>query len=160
MAPQSTRFGDDVKRSLSPERVSQKGPDVGPTFSRGPLSARRRDHNACPSVAVAKEGKCQARDSACMRRYGDVRHRCSDGGAVPSFRRSGREPVSRQDNAPAGAGAFVCLGVTRLRGETTAQVRRLPGSAVCFPAGSAARRSGAATGRRACGIPHGRGRAR
>jgi hypothetical protein len=43
--------------------------------------------------------------------------------------------------------------------KTTARVRRQPASAVCFPAGSAARRSGAATSRRACGMPHGRGRA-
>jgi hypothetical protein len=44
--------------------------------------------------------------------------------------------------------------------KTTAPVRRPPGSAACFPAGSAARWSGAATDRRACAIPRGRGRAR
>src|SRR5207245_8717397 len=38
--------------------------------------------------------------------------------------------------------------------------RRPPASAACFPAGSAAPRSVAATGRRPCGLPHGRGRAR
>ena len=43
---------------------------------------------------------------------------------------------------------------------TTARVRRPSRSAACFPAGSAAPRSAAATPRRAYGIPHGCGRAR
>jgi hypothetical protein len=43
---------------------------------------------------------------------------------------------------------------------TTARVRRPSRSAACFPAGSVAPRSAAATPRRAYGIPHGCGRAR
>src|SRR5437588_11748482 len=43
---------------------------------------------------------------------------------------------------------------------TTARVRRPSRSAACFPAGSAAPRSAAATPRRAYGIPHGCGRVR
>jgi hypothetical protein len=43
---------------------------------------------------------------------------------------------------------------------TTAPVRRPPGSAACFPAGSAALQPVAATHRRGGGIPHGPGRAR
>jgi hypothetical protein len=50
-----------------------------------------------------------------------------------------------------------CSAAGASRGTTTARVRKRPGSAAYFPAGSAARRSGAATGRRACGIPHGCG---
>ena len=46
------------------------------------------------------------------------------------------------------------------RGTPTARVRRPPESAACFPAGSAAPRAVAATGRRPCGILHGRVRAR
>jgi hypothetical protein len=46
------------------------------------------------------------------------------------------------------------------RRATTARGRRPPESAACFPAGSAAPRSGAATRRQPFGRPHGRGCAR
>jgi len=51
-------------------------------------------------------------------------------------------------------------GTAAVRREATARVRRLLESAACFPAGSVAPRSGAATRHRPGGRPHGHGRAR
>ena len=66
--------------------------------------------------------------------------------------------LSEQTTSPrAGEGAAPCEAAPQA---ITARGRRLPGSAACFPDGSAALRPVAATRRRADGIPHGRGRAR
>jgi hypothetical protein len=90
-------------------------------------------------------------------------------GPSPPRRLSTESERTLQTNAPRSAGAG-CLthgpgpprrtAVESSRGTTTARGRRPPGSAACLSAGSAAPRSGAATGRQPGERPHGRGCAR
>ena len=80
----------------------------------------------------------------------------------------GEEQLGKEDEPGHLSRGSLMLGSLGMRsstaesstGKTTAPVRRPPASATCFPAGRAGPRSGAATGRRACGTPPGRGRAR
>jgi hypothetical protein len=82
------------------------------------------------------------------------------------YQREGRRNELRKRQSPRRAGAVWCWHGVRCGavgsspGKPTAPVRRPPGSAACLPAGPAEPRSGVATGRRACGMPPGRGRTR
>ena len=57
MVLESTPFGDDVKRSSSPERVPQKVPDVVPTFSLGDTSAHGWDQRGNAGVEIRRVRK-------------------------------------------------------------------------------------------------------